>query len=164
MKSDVITAAAVTAVIVLSGCTRNAEVIEPEPSRPTSSASTAPKEPKLPDQASQSTDEGAASYAYHWVRLFNFAAMTGDTGELRKVSSGCSPCMDYASKLAAVPASERPASAPWEVTSTRVHRDRKAADVRFEIRIPDGSTEELAFELSPLAPYEIRDLYVVEGR
>jgi hypothetical protein len=163
----VATAAAATAMLMLPSCTRNAEVIEPkpEPSKATStSASAVPEEPELPDQALNSTDEGAASFAYHWIRLFNFAAITGDIRELREVSSGCDPCLDYVSKLAAVPTSERPASAPWEVKSTRVHRDEKAADVRFEIETPDGSTEDLAFELSPLAPYEIRDLYVVEGR
>jgi hypothetical protein len=165
MMRRVATAAAATAVLMISGCTSNAEVIEPEPSEATSSsASATPEEPELPDQALTSTDEGAASFAYHWIRLFNFAAMTGDTRELRRVSSGCDPCLDYVSKLAAVPSGERPVSAPWEVNSTRVHRDGRAADVRFRIRIPDGSTEDLAFELSPLAPYEIRDLYVVEGQ
>lgn len=152
-------AAAIAALLLAAACGGEPEVLEPDPSRATATPSAAPS---VPAQSSEDTDEGAASFAYHWVELFNYASISGDTKSLEEFSSGCRACLDYAETIAALGPNERPTAAPWEVTATRVNRDSRASNVRFSLRIPDGSVEDIAFEMTAKPPFEIRRLYSVE--
>lgn len=152
--------AAIAALLLASACSGQPEVLEPDPTAETTVPSVAA--PPLPEQANESTDEGAAAAAYHWVELFNHASTTGDVRPLRRYSRGCETCLEYTKKIAELPAADRPEGDPWKVEATNVNRDSSASDVRFSVKIPDGSTEDIAFELSSRAPYSITDLYFVE--
>ncbi|HJR90194.1 MAG TPA: DUF6318 family protein, partial [Aeromicrobium sp.] len=93
-------ALACAALIVLSGCGRAPTPIEPsatasDPGRspePTSSL----KPPTLPAAAKRNDETGAANFVAYWVKLANYASQTGDTEQLRRISSpSCAACDDY---------------------------------------------------------------------
>ena len=152
--------AAIAALLLASACSGQPEVLEPDPTAPASSTPSATP-PPLPNQATESSDEGAASFAAYWIDLFNFASRTGDTSQLRKVSVGCKPCLEFASSAADLDAADRPSGDVWRIKATVVSRDEIASDVKFEIALLGGETSTVAFELSPSAPFAVTDLYRV---
>ncbi|MBC7630399.1 MAG: hypothetical protein H7290_02805 [Flavobacterium sp.] len=50
----------------------------------------------MPAQAKLNTREGAAAFVKHYIDVFNYASNTGDTTELRRLSSPmCEGCQSY---------------------------------------------------------------------
>jgi hypothetical protein len=152
--------AAAAALLLASACSGGPEILEPDPTA--TSDPSAVESPVMPKQASESSDEGAAAAAFHWIQLFNYASKTGDVEGLQRYSKSCNACLEYSETIASLSKDERPDSDPWQVKSTVVSRDEEASDVRFSVEIPGGTVEDVAFEMSPKAPYRIRDIYTVE--
>src|SRR5690625_6905261 len=73
---------AIIAVLV-AGC-GSADEPAPEPEHATSSPSDAP--PPMPRAAKDDTDSGAIAFTKHYVDVLNYAAVTGDTVELKRLS------------------------------------------------------------------------------
>lgn len=83
---------AIIAVLV-AGC-GSADEPAPEPEHATSSPSDAP--PPMPRAAKDDTDSGAIAFTKHYVDVLNYAAVTGDTAELKRLSSPkCEGCQEY---------------------------------------------------------------------
>lgn len=83
----------IAVALVLAGCSS-----DPQPRDPTTSStptSTATP-PPMPPQASEDGPEGAAAFVSYWVEMSNYAAATGDVGELSRISDpDCSGCQSY---------------------------------------------------------------------
>ena len=83
---------AIIAVLV-AGC-GSADEPAPEPEHATSSPSDSP--PPMPRAAKDDTDSGAIAFTKHYVAVLNYAAVTGDTAELKRLSSPqCEGCQEY---------------------------------------------------------------------
>lgn len=80
-------------VVLLVGC-GSAEEPAPEPEHATSSPPESP--PPMPRSAKDDTDSGAIAFTKHYVDVLNYAAVTGDTDELKRLSSPkCEGCQEY---------------------------------------------------------------------
>jgi hypothetical protein len=93
-------ALACAALIVLSACDRAPTPIEPSAKASERGRSSEPtsnlKPPTLPAAAKRNNETGAANFVAFWVKLANYASQTGDTEQLRSVSSpSCAACNDY---------------------------------------------------------------------
>lgn len=93
---------ACAAVIILSACDRAPTPIEPTAkgsasgSAPSADATSALKPPVLPAAAKRNDETGAANFVAYWVKVSNYAALTGDTSRLRDISeSSCVGCHRY---------------------------------------------------------------------
>lgn len=87
--------AAIAALLLASACSGQPKVLEPDPtaSETPSAAITPPPKPKAVDQDSEA---GAATFANYWVSVSDYAASTGDTTELSRISSEeCEPCQTF---------------------------------------------------------------------
>lgn len=87
--------AAIAALLLASACSGQPEVLEPDPtaSETPSVATTPPPKPKAVDEDSEA---GAATFANYWVSVSDYAASTGDTTELSRISSEeCEPCQTF---------------------------------------------------------------------
>lgn len=86
-------ALAVSASLLIGSCTDDPEPIEPTPS---ASAEPTPSPPELPESARKDTPAGAANFVRHWIDVSNYAAVTGDTSELKDLSDPrCRGCESY---------------------------------------------------------------------
>jgi len=93
---------ACAALIALSACSAEPTPIEPKSkatessAAPTSDATSKLKPPTLPAAAKRNDETGAANFVAYWVRVSNYAAQTGDTRLLRKISEpDCVGCYRY---------------------------------------------------------------------
>jgi hypothetical protein len=92
---------ALGALIVLSACDRAPTPIEPTTKSSASSASPADttstlKPPELPAAAKRNDETGAANFVAYWVKVSNYAAVTGDVELLRSISTpNCVGCNRY---------------------------------------------------------------------
>ncbi|MCX6407728.1 MAG: DUF6318 family protein [Propionibacteriales bacterium] len=137
-------------------------MIEPSPtvgsptSTPSAPSSTAPP---LPSEASAATSTGAATFTRYWIDLFNFAAMSGETAELRRFSEGCEPCIAYAQDFEQLPREQRPKAAPWTVTEMSVARSGRKFIVAAEVKVlGESETRTLNFQIRKLDPFVVHDL------
>lgn len=154
-------AAAIAALLLAAACGGEPEVLEPDPTT-AGTTDVSPTAPRLPEQAREESDEGAAAFAAYWVDLFNYASRTGDVAELREFSSSCRPCAEFAQSSEELADGERPTEDVWTIETTTVSRDQTTSDVRFGLTLLGGETSTVAFELTPRPPYRITDLYRVE--
>jgi hypothetical protein len=84
---------AIAAVLLLASCTDDPKPIEPKATDATNPTAVAPE---MPREASENTPTGAANFVSYWVEVSNFAAHTGDTKELRRISdTKCQGCRTY---------------------------------------------------------------------
>lgn len=92
---------ACAALACLVGCSG-----QPDPIEPTSGSSSKPRTspgpistltpPALPKLAERNDATGAANFVLYWVKVSNYAALTGDTELLRSISSpDCEGCNRY---------------------------------------------------------------------
>lgn len=113
-------AVAVTiAVSVLAACASDPEPqFEADPT-PTPTVSTSPT-PAEPEPWEEKSDEGAIAFVEHWIDVFNASMSSGNTEELRAISSGdCDSCNNFArltDSIYAAGGSVR--GGAWTVTST----------------------------------------------
>lgn len=90
---------ACAAVALLAACANPPEPIEPESpattaARPSARPASAP--PTMPAIANRRDEVGAANFVLYWVNVSNYAANTGDTDLLRKISApDCEGCNRY---------------------------------------------------------------------
>jgi hypothetical protein len=78
--------------ISLAGCGGDPSP-KPLPDPPSTSQTTLTP-PAMPQAAKGSSKAAAAAFVRFWVRTLNYAGKTGDTAELREITStGCSECM-----------------------------------------------------------------------
>lgn len=85
------------AAVLLAGCSG-----DPEPKEPDSTTSPSPTTtpPPLPEAATQETAEGAATFVDHYLDVLNYAAHSGDTDALRRISDpDCAGCVTYANQF-----------------------------------------------------------------
>ena len=88
----------VAATVLLAGCSGKPAPKEPDT---TSTPSPTATPPPLPEAATHETAEGAASFVDHYLDVLNYAAHTGDTDALERISHNeCSGCRDYADHYA----------------------------------------------------------------
>ena len=81
-------ALAIATLLLLSSCTDDPGLIEPEPS--------ASQPPTMSAQAKENNPEGVAAFVRHYVAVFNFASNTGRVRELSRLSdSTCGGCQSY---------------------------------------------------------------------
>lgn len=86
------------ALVLLAGCQGDPDVLEPDPTTsPTPTAARPSASPPTASvQASEDSAEGAIAFAAHWLATSNFAAISGQTGELRQISDdSCRGCETY---------------------------------------------------------------------
>ncbi len=157
-----VAAGALTAALSLSSCSDDPEVIEPEPTVDTSTSSPGtplPTSPPLPSRASSASSTGAATFVRYWIDLFNYAARTGKTRDLRRFSDGCEPCTAYANDFEQLPSWQRPKTVPWTVTGMKVGRKGDNFVVAADVRVL-GETEErtLSFQVRRKDPFVVRDV------
>lgn len=103
MRRLVLTCTAFVVVGLISACSRTPEPIEPTGKASTATdASSAPRPsstltpPTLPKLAERNDATGAANFVLYWVKVSNYAALTGDTQLLREISApDCSGCNRY---------------------------------------------------------------------
>jgi len=95
-------ALACAAIIVLSACGRIPTPIEPTtkasaPAASSTAESTSTlKPPTLPAAAKRNDETGAANFVVYWVKVSNYAAVTGDLELLRSISTpNCVGCNRY---------------------------------------------------------------------
>jgi hypothetical protein len=87
------------ALLVLAACSAQPAPIEPKasasaPTSPRPTATLTP--PPLPKQAERKDATGAANFVLYWVKVSNYAALTGDTDRLRSISDpACEGCNRY---------------------------------------------------------------------
>jgi len=91
------------ALMLLTACDRSPTPIEPAMKPSASGAKRTPdaastlKPPELPAAAKRNDATGAANFVDYWVKVSNYAAHTGDTEMLRKISDpACETCNRYA--------------------------------------------------------------------
>ena len=61
-----------------------------------------PAQPPLPHAANQRSSEGATTFVQYWVDTLNHAWFTGDTAELRRISSPeCQSCTNFVESIEA---------------------------------------------------------------
>jgi hypothetical protein len=89
-------------MVLVSALALGACSSDPVPRQPdddaTTSASPTPTAPPptRPAQASEDSPEGAAAFVDYYVRVFNYAAATGDVAELSRLSApSCDGCQRY---------------------------------------------------------------------
>ena len=147
MRRTVVT---ICALLTLAAC-RGPEPIEPTPSpEPTGTTTAAPDptvtEPTLPDQARRNTPEGAAAFVGYWIQTLNFAARTGETRLLRRISAPrCEGCSSYASLF------ERTYSAggyfkdsDWSIRKLRIKQGSAEHLVLARVTAPAGTYKKSA--------------------
>lgn len=85
----VATVTSVAVMSLLAGCGGDNPAPSAEPSEPSAATKAAPAAdpPSLPLQATRNTKAGAAAFVRHWVSVLNYAGETGDTAELRSLST-----------------------------------------------------------------------------
>ena len=90
------------ALMVLPACGGEPTPIEPtaKPSGTNAGLSADPtstlKPPTLPTAAKRNDETGAANFVLYWVKVSDYAALTGDTDRLREISgSNCVGCRRY---------------------------------------------------------------------
>ncbi|MFT4188597.1 MAG: DUF6318 family protein [Aeromicrobium sp.] len=77
------------ALLMLSGCSKEPEPIEPDPT-PT------PVEPVLPEAAKENTEDGALAFLEHYLAVMDYASSTGDITQLTELSHPeCTGCKTY---------------------------------------------------------------------
>jgi len=118
---------AIIAVLV-AGC-GSADEPAPEPEHATSSPSDAP--PPMPRAAKDDTDSGAIAFTKHYVDVLNYAAVTGDTVELKRLSSPkCEGCQEYIDLYEETYESGGYfKGGEWELSNIEVQEDKKLARV-----------------------------------
>jgi hypothetical protein len=147
--------------LLLGACSSDPAPKEPDPSRPTTNATTTPTVavPTMPPQASEDSPEGAAAFVKHYVDVFNYAAATGDVKELTAVSSGCTPCNEYAKDFSALQPSARPSGDAWQLGNVAVSTGTGNRTVQAAISsLGDASPYDLLFKLSAHPPYKVLDI------
>jgi hypothetical protein len=82
------------ALLTLGACSSDPQPREPR--RTATSATPTATLPTMPPQAEKDTPEGAAAFVRHYIDVFNYAAKTGNTRQLRSLSDSCGPCESYA--------------------------------------------------------------------
>lgn len=79
------------AVMMLPACTGAKESADP-----TEEKSPAPTAPAMPEIAQDESAAGAEAFVRHYIDVLNYAAVTGETEELKQLSSpDCSGCEKY---------------------------------------------------------------------
>jgi len=92
----VLAAAVVIAVMALAGCTDEPEPRFEEPSESPSASDPTSSAAADPEPWERKTKAGAVAFARMWLRVFNNAQQTGDTAEVRAISSArCRSCEGY---------------------------------------------------------------------
>lgn len=93
--------ASAAALLLLAGCGGDPDPGDPSstwtptgtPESPTSAATQAPVEPKLPQAATKATEDGARAFIGYYWELINYVQVTGDVKELKRLSSTtCGGC------------------------------------------------------------------------
>ncbi|MGZ5418156.1 MAG: DUF6318 family protein [Nocardioides sp.] len=95
-------AAGACAVVLVAGCTSNAEPSPlPEPSASSSAtASPSAAPPTMPPEADGTSPKAAKAFAHHYFDVINYAARTGDTEGLRELGTkDCVSCEAIASNV-----------------------------------------------------------------
>lgn len=88
-----------TAVLV-AACGSEPESPRPLPPVSPAASPSASAAPEVPAQARAATPQGAAAFARFWFDALNRAAATGDTAELRALStSACTACTRFADSI-----------------------------------------------------------------
>jgi hypothetical protein len=119
----------------------------PEPIEPSAAASSAPRPrstltpPPLPKQAERKDATGAANFVLYWVKVSNYAALTGDTALLRSISApdceGCNRYIDLYERTYAAGGYLRGASERLASVETEVGREETY--VRARMNSPTGA-------------------------
>lgn len=139
--------AVTVALSVLTACGSDPEPrfeADPTPS-PTLSTSPTPDDPEPWEEKS---DEGAIAFVEHWLREFNYAENTGETAELRDVSSAdCESCQNFIDEIERVySAGGKMRSDGWKVVVAgrpeSMNRDLLA--VPLEVKQSDQRVREAA--------------------
>lgn len=87
--------AAIAALLLASACSGQPEVLEPDPTASTTPTSSLGP-PTMPDEAREDSESGAATFAYYWVSVSDFASLTGNVEELSRISAeSCGACSEY---------------------------------------------------------------------
>lgn len=87
------TSLAAALLLVLGACSGEPEVLEPDPS---ASSAEQPSVPEQPDVAGEESDSGAATFVRYWLDTSDYAALSGDTKTLRRLSDpACGGCFEY---------------------------------------------------------------------
>jgi hypothetical protein len=100
--------ASAAALLLLAGCGGDPDPGDPSstwtptgtPESPTSAATQAPVEPKLPQAATKATEDGARAFIGYYWDVVNYAQATGNLRTLRSLSAAtCDTCVGFISDV-----------------------------------------------------------------
>lgn len=147
---------AIIAVLV-AGC-GSADEPAPEPEHATSSPSDSP--PPMPRAAKDDTDSGAIAFTKHYVAVLNYAAVTGDTAELKRLSSPqCEGCQTYIKLFEKTyEANGYFRHSGWEVHPTDTERGDQTIRVLADVDVPPSVYKPSSDDAEEREPAESNEL------
>lgn len=154
------------ALLTLGACSSDATPKEPEPGPTTATPTVTP--PTMPAQATENTPEGAATFVKHYIDVFNYAATTGGTDQLRSLSAACAPCDSYATEFEKTYArGDYFSHNLWKTKTLHLKVFSKRIDTTVEV----GATEKgqpvvytLVFSTPRKPPFRVRNIVQVEDK
>jgi len=147
------------ALLVMAACSAEPAPIEPKASasphtspRPTSALTP----PLLPKQAERKDATGAANFVLYWVKVSNYAALTGDTDLLRSISApdceGCNRYIDLYERTYAAGGYLRGASE--HLKSVETESGKSDTYVRARVTSPQGRFKAAKTARTQITPAE----------
>lgn len=136
---------AVPALVALASCSSDPAPIEPKATSSAAAGTARPTStltpPALPKQATSKDATGAANFVLYWVKVSNYAALTGDTDLLRSISDpaceGCNRYIDLYERTYAAGGYFRGSS--WRIDSPKVSESDGIAEIYAHVSAPPGT-------------------------
>jgi hypothetical protein len=157
--------AALAALLLTASCGGKPEVLEPDAtSTPSSVTPSTVTPPTKPAAAQAGTTSGAGSFVRYWIDTFNFAAMTGETEQLAKISRRCPPCRAYVKDFATMTPEARPSEEPWVPKEYKVATNDRG-DIRILVTVEvlqEDRPRTLAFDVAPGTTDVVRDIKEIQ--
>ncbi|MDQ3157250.1 MAG: DUF6318 family protein [Actinomycetota bacterium] len=149
-----------TTALLFAGCTNEPEPKEPDAtSKPTPTATV----PSMPAEAAAKPPEGAASFVTYYIKVFNYAAKTGDTSQMLKLSSNCEACSKYAKEFEGIHKRGDSVSKDlWKSSSSEVLLNKGSIEVIASVQTEeDGrlTQRNFGFTLPSLPPYNVAEIF-----
>ena len=155
-----IIATLLAALLLFSACTEDPEPKEPKKSSTPKPTATAPT---LPPEAKAKPPEGAAAFVSHYIDTFNYAAKTGDTTQLLRLSSECDVCSNYAQEFERIyKRGDQIDEVLWRSTSSNVLVNKQSVEVIAVVETKEekqSGSKNLGFTLTTKPPYRVTEIF-----
>lgn len=124
------------AVMMLPACTGAKESADPSEEK-----TPAPTAPAMPEIAQDESAAGAEAFVRHYIDVLNYAAVTGETEELKQLAhDDCEGCRAYEKTFDEIYAADGfIRGAEWEITAVEQEQLETHVDVFVNIDIAEGT-------------------------